>query len=123
MRTTTLRREWNSPQWISDSIGLAANASAVAGTGVWVARGFACSAFCPMAQCSDLAVHQLGQGHAAGHGFNDILGLGLPAVGVCLVQGIDEYGLDFGTGELPASTGLRSRPLSETVPDSNPCSC
>ena len=109
MRTTTLRREWNSPQWISDSIGLAANASAVAGTGVWVARGFACPAFCPMAQCSDLTVHQLSQGHTAGHGFDDILGLGLPAVGVCLVQGIDEYRLNFGTGELPRKRGTAPR--------------
>ena len=44
-----------------------------------MAGGFAGTALGPLAQGRDLAVHQLGQRHGAGHGIQDVLGAGLPA--------------------------------------------
>ena len=69
-----------------------------------MAGGFAGAALGPVAECRYLAVHELCQRHGAGHGFQYIFGHGFPAVGIRLVQGVDEHGLDLGTGELFTGT-------------------
>jgi len=79
--------------------------SAIARRGRDTAGGFAGAAFRPVAQGGDLAVHQLGERHGAGHRVQDVLGTGFAAVGIRFVHGIDEHGFDFRTGELLAGTG------------------
>ena len=74
-----------------------------------MAGGFAGAALGPMPECRDLAVHELCQRHGMGHGLQNVLGLGFPAFGIRLVQGVDEHRLDLGTGELLTGTGQHHR--------------
>ncbi len=63
------------------------------------------TAFRPVAEGGDLAVHELCQGDGAGDGFEDVLGLGFLAFGVCLMHGVDEHRFDLRPGELLAGAG------------------